>query len=287
MKKEFVKSDFSDDVQAYFAAIVEHEVAQALLWRPVAIEGVDPEGVHQLRVSLRRLMVACDVFSNPITATNLRALRKQFKKHAKSLGDARDLDVYYMTNLSHYKQQTELKKIVLKQQALAYQAVKQSLSQSQYTAFFDCIQRTYTGGERRLNSKTLEEYARNNLNQCYQQITQLIANNDLVDDLVLHELRIYFKKLRYSFDFFRPIYDEAESKSFTKKLKQIQDSLGEVHDCFVLHQIHQRLLSAPETPIKAILEAKRIERYQLGVATELKSLIPAQLQAICEHKKPW
>lgn len=48
----------------------------------------------------------------------------------------------------------------------------------------------------------------------------------------LHDMRIAAKRLRYCFEFFMPCFD-AEFKDVLKRFKQLQDYLGEIHDCDV------------------------------------------------------
>jgi len=54
-----------------------------------------------------------------------------------------------------------------------------------------------------------------------------------MDDEGLHRLRIECKKLRYATEFFMPLYG-TKMATFSKKLKQLQDVLGILHDCYVM-----------------------------------------------------
>lgn len=51
----------------------------------------------------------------------------------------------------------------------------------------------------------------------------------------LHALRISCKRLRYSLELFAPCLPKL--KSAEERLRQLQDELGEVHDCDVLLQL--------------------------------------------------
>ena len=48
----------------------------------------------------------------------------------------------------------------------------------------------------------------------------------------LHDMRIAAKRLRYCFEFFTPFFG-PEADAPLKKFKQLQDFLGEIHDCDV------------------------------------------------------
>jgi CHAD domain-containing protein len=60
---------------------------------PVAIEGVDPEGVHDVRVASRRLRAAMDVATEAFPAGWYRPLHRTAKAITSELGEVRDRDV--------------------------------------------------------------------------------------------------------------------------------------------------------------------------------------------------
>jgi CHAD domain-containing protein len=60
---------------------------------PVAIEGSDPEGVHDVRVASRRLRAAMDVAADAFPAEWYRPLHKLAKQITRELGAVRDRDV--------------------------------------------------------------------------------------------------------------------------------------------------------------------------------------------------
>ena len=66
-----------------FLRLVEHE--------PVARLGDDPEGVHQMRVSARRLRAAIDTFK-PALPSDLVDQRRELRWLGRSLADVRDLE---------------------------------------------------------------------------------------------------------------------------------------------------------------------------------------------------
>ena len=60
---------------------------------PVAIEGIDPEGVHDVRVASRRLRAAMDVAAGAFPIDWYRPLHKLAKQITRELGEVRDRDV--------------------------------------------------------------------------------------------------------------------------------------------------------------------------------------------------
>ena len=57
-------------------------------------------------------------------------------------------------------------------------------------------------------------------------------------DEQLHQLRIAGKKLRYLLEFFNSLFPQTEMKILIKRLKKLQDNLGDYHDLAV----HQEML---------------------------------------------
>jgi CHAD domain-containing protein len=89
-------------------------------------------------------------------------------------------------------------------------------------------------------------------------------------------LRIEFKKLRYSLEFFREVLGEG-SKELINEIKNLQDHLGDLNDADVACNILRQFLDDWESrqvykpiserdnpePIVAYLAAKHAERYFL------------------------
>jgi triphosphatase len=60
---------------------------------PGAVGSSDPEALHDVRVAVRRLTTALDVFADGLEEDARRAARRALRRDAEPLGRARDLDV--------------------------------------------------------------------------------------------------------------------------------------------------------------------------------------------------
>ena len=60
---------------------------------PGAVGSEDPEALHDVRVAVRRLTSALDVFADGLDEDPRRRARKMLRRDAEPLGVARDLDV--------------------------------------------------------------------------------------------------------------------------------------------------------------------------------------------------
>ena len=77
-------------------------------WRKVAIKGADPEGMQQIRVSLRKMRTALVIFKPLINTKFSRRLAKDLRNFGTTLDDARDLDVYLLNSFSSANQPSTL-----------------------------------------------------------------------------------------------------------------------------------------------------------------------------------
>ncbi|MGH2560425.1 MAG: CHAD domain-containing protein [Thermomicrobiales bacterium] len=90
-----IESSF--DPNQRFCSVMKELIAARFgaLWEaiPVAIDGTDVEGVHDVRVATRRLRAAMDVAADCFPADWYRPLRAAAKEITVALGEVRDRDV--------------------------------------------------------------------------------------------------------------------------------------------------------------------------------------------------
>ncbi|MDF1589779.1 MAG: CHAD domain-containing protein [Gammaproteobacteria bacterium] len=235
-------------IEQAFCQIILCELKSIKKWRKIAIKGKDPEGVHQVRISLRRIRTALTIFK-PIIATKFsRTLAKKLKKYAKVLDDARDQDVYILIHLMD-NTDSLIASYANTQRRIAYQQVKKLLTSKSFNKHIRTCKKWVT--IKRHHKKIISDKTLNNSLELFAFKTLDTLRNSIIyqgqqvgqlDDLALHKLRIDCKKLRYTVEFFKLLYDENISNSFLEELKKLQDSLGAIHDAFIQKQLHQSLL---------------------------------------------
>src|SRR5262245_43224516 len=79
--------------QAAFQAIARACLRQLVANQPATLGG-DPEGLHQMRVALRRLRAAVSLFVDMLADPQTEEMKTQFKWITQELGPARELDVF-------------------------------------------------------------------------------------------------------------------------------------------------------------------------------------------------
>ena len=82
-------------------------------------------------------------------------------------------------------------------------------------------------------NKNSLRFARNRIRKSLKNVLELSSSlDDQADDKTLHKLRISIKKLRYTCEFFQPIFKKyiCSLNSIIAKTKKIQDILGDHQD---------------------------------------------------------
>src|SRR5215831_9875939 len=91
-----------------FAATLMHCLRHMARNAPAVIDARDPEGVHQIRVGLRRLRAALSSFGPEFQSRQLEELRARAKTLADVLGHTRELDVFATELLTPIEKESKL-----------------------------------------------------------------------------------------------------------------------------------------------------------------------------------
>lgn len=221
--------------------------------KPHVLADVDPEGVHQMRVASRRMRALLRVCKDLPACEKLQRQKADLKWLASQLGAVRDLDVElaslgsagdampaeYASGYTCYQQhlqrerQTALQELRLSVNGPRYAELTQGLAD-----FVNSYRQQEHRGE-----STIRDAAQAWINKQYRRVLRdgRTIQHDSADAR-LHALRIDCKRLRYLFEFFRPVYG-ASLKNAIRELKVLQNVLGEVQDS---HVAMQRLLDHAE-----------------------------------------
>ena len=225
---------------------------EMIVQEPMAWEGLDPEGVHKMRVATRRLRSAFRAFKKVLPAS-IRSFNGEFKWLAAVLGGVRDLDVA-IGNLPHFLSE------IPPEDAAHLDAFEQDLAdrwREERRRLLACLasrrygrlKADFAGSLERgpsardmeaLGSITVGEAARLLIGKRYRRVVrrgrQITSESS---DESLHALRIQCKRLRYLLEFFRPAYGNLLGAEI-RRLKKLQDVLGEFQDACVAGHLLRR-----------------------------------------------
>lgn len=238
-------------------------------------DGSDPEGVHQMRVSLRRMRSTLSVFRRMIDRDRCDWAREELKWLATALGPARDWDVFGMDILDPVHgfgidgpAINELRVGVHARQEEAYESVRQALASARYTRFLiGMSQFIVTEGWRPddvPNDHPLEQpiamVADGLLARAHRRLIKEGRGLAKMSIEERHDARIELKKFRYATDFFHSLYPGERVRPFMKSLSRMQDQFGHLNDVAVAQGLLAELTDEPGLSA----EARRARLYGAG-----------------------
>lgn len=208
----------------------------------------NPEGVHQLRIGLRRLRAAIAAFAKMVADAELDRIKDELKWITNLLGPARDLDVFEADVLqakrgpaAHDARLAEIRRAFAESHAKAYAAAIGAVRSDRFrTALLDIAEWIEIGAWtadpslRSRRERPVREYAAKILAKLRRRIKADGVGLRELDVEARHKLRIRAKNLRYAVEFFAGIFSgdkiAKRQEAALSALKALQDSLGALND---------------------------------------------------------
>ena len=241
-----------DAIAAVFAACLNHWTANEAM----ALRGADPEGVHEMRVALRRMRSALSDFRKAIPASQVAWLKRETKWLITSLSAARDWDVFLSELLAPVEAArpgdaglAELRAAAQTEREKSYARARRAIRSSRYSALLAGTRRWLSSKRwrqgRNGGQKSLDEPARKLgtrlLAKRHKAVLKLGRDFEKLSADERHQLRMALKKLRYTADFFRSLYRKKREKRYFHAMAQLQDSLGHMNDIVMTNNLLDRL----------------------------------------------
>jgi inorganic triphosphatase YgiF len=264
-------------------AIFENCFEQWLANQAAAIDGRDPEGVHQMRVALRRLRSALSVFREMIPEDQLLWLKGSAREALGALGPARDWDVFHDELLAPLLQARpeDAALIALRHRARArgrggYKKARAHLRGPDYTRFvllfghwLETRAWRKDGDTKRaeMRNVSISDFAIRLLNKRHKLALKKGRGFAELSPDRRHELRIALKKLRYAIEFVEPLFERKAVKSFVRRVKALQEDLGHLNDVTVAETLLHDLLSRPGKQDLRLAAGQVIGWYSRGLVT--------------------
>lgn len=250
-------------IEKHFHKAIKHEDA--------VLSDHDPEPLHQMRVGLRRLRTALQVFGFAADLPKA-ANQSRIRKFAQVLGTVRDLDVLKIELTSHTDlPETEQKilKRALKelhhQRSQDFSQLKKTLKSEKYDAFKQevedwlCLPRYEAIAQLPIQDVLSDillplissillhpawligvQFQSNK--KAFTPITPVFIQEQLKQGELLHDLRKQMKRVRYQTELFTDFYDEAY-KAQVDEFRQIQEVLGRIQDGVILQNFLDQQLN--------------------------------------------
>ncbi len=216
----------------------------------------DVEFVHQARVALRRLRSAIKLFAPVLPPEFVSTYGRTWQTLASALGEARNWDVFLAETLPpiqsafpNDKNLKRLKNAAQRRAASARKSVAGLLAVSEYPRLLlEFTAAIYTLGD--TLPLPLKEFAGQQIARHTRKARQLAGRHAELDPAERHRMRIVFKKLRYTLEFFTPLLAPRRLKPYLQALGRLQDELGLINDHITAETLILDVLSGrPPGPI--------------------------------------
>jgi CHAD domain-containing protein len=203
----------------------------------------DPEGLHDFRVSIRRIRTALRAFPGELEDSVSPRSRRELRRIARATGRCRDLEVHAGWVAGQLDSVTPRQRagIAWLLRRLARRRRKadrrlQRLLGTVYPALRRRLKRELSHYEAAVQLKRKGHSAARTIGARIRRIagdleTRLLAIRSIDQSEVAHQARIRVKRLRYLLD---PLPGHlAQSAQLDEPLQQLQDALGELQDAVV------------------------------------------------------
>jgi triphosphatase len=218
------------------------------------------EGIHQLRVAIRRLRSALSAFKPMLPVEHHRWADDELKKIGRAFGDARNWDVFAASllapvsaalpldrDLEHLKSAKEARR------QASYDAAVEEIQSTRFTESLLRLQRWFEGRgwrDQPVSESSAQllapigELAPRLLDHRLRKVAKRSRHFATLGAPQRHRLRIAMKQLRYTIELLGSLFDEHAVKAYIERLKPLQDALGDANDVKVAHGLVVELRGA-------------------------------------------
>jgi len=249
----------------------------------------DPEGVHQMRVGLRRLRAAMSLFGD-LLDDDQTTIKAELKWLAGELTPAREFEVFTERVIAPRKQRhgrfghdvsSFCKEVARKRRAASARA-SDAVASARFRALVFEVAVWLEGGRwanpvddlvRSRGEVSIEVFAAEQLRRRFRKVRKRGKQLAQLDANKRHKLRIQVKKLRYASEFFSGLFQDKKAlrrqKKFMPALKRLQDGLGDLNDIVV----DERLIASAAAPKRAFAAGLMTGREEARESEALSNAI--------------
>jgi triphosphatase len=259
---------------------------------PALLKG-DPEGVHQMRVGLRRLRAAMSLFAVFLRDRQSEAIKTELKWLTGELGPARELEVLLNRVVAPMKRRgrrwrgmPSLSQELAERRNAAVARAQDAVQSARFRALTIDTAAWLEAGlwtdprddlVADQGGVTIEMFASEQLTRRWRKIRKNGKVLARLDARSRHKLRIRAKKLRYAAEFFAALYASKRAvrrrHKFLSALERLQDGLGDLNDIAV-HE--KRIIELkPSNPSRAFAAGLLTGREEARTEAAMKAATEA------------
>ncbi len=260
--QKYVKLSLTKDdtVEQVLTELVQHSLDHLQMNETVTLATDDPEGVHQMRIALRRLRASLRLFKSTLPKDQYGWIAAEAKWLMTELSAARAWDVFADEFLAPVAQLyggdqgfDALMAAVEQARQQSRRRAREALGTERYTEFLLHLSAWLSSQAWR--DQPVTERTTRLLDPIGDHCVKLLQKRDRnvrrqgrdianLSETALHELRLAVKRLRYAVDFFESLYPKKQAKAYRKHLAGLQSGLGYLNDVAVADQLLRELGAA-------------------------------------------
>ncbi len=246
--QKYVKVKLAKDatVEQVLTELVQHCLDHLQANEAVALTTDDTEGVHQMRVALRRLRAALRIFKPYLPRDQYGWAVTEAKWLTDELSAARAWDVFtdeFLAPVARLYGEEHgfdaLMAAVEQARQQGRQRARDAIGTERYTEFLLHLSAWLSSQAWR--DQPVTERTTRLLDPIGDHCVKLLQKRDRnvrrqgrdianLSETALHELRLAVKRLRYAVDFFESLYPKKQAKAYRRHLAGLQDGLGYLND---------------------------------------------------------
>jgi CHAD domain-containing protein len=214
-----------------------------------------PDGVHQTRVTIRRLRSALATFRPLLDRSVTEPLRDELQWIGRVLSDARDAEVIRIRLIGTLEREPaelvlgrvrrridgDLKRAYKDARARALDAMESPRYLRLLNGLDELLAAApWTDVAEEASSDVLPRRVRREWKRFRRRVKAAHDADEPAVDLRLHEARKAAKRVRYAAETLQPIY-EKDAKRLARKVKKVQSTLGDNQDSVVARRVLRKL----------------------------------------------
>ncbi|MBO1325493.1 CHAD domain-containing protein [Acetobacter sp. TBRC 12305] len=225
-----------------FRMIVRSQLA-VLIGNQPAAEAGQPDGIHDMRVAIRKLRTVLRLFTPRLAPPELERFEEALQRLGQVLGVARDWDVFCLQTLPAAFDPRELDECpqlvaaAEEKRAAAHEDLHAELSGPAPTMMalelMAWVEDTPFVPGSAADPDPLCAFVPKRLDRFARKVARRGRGVGHLDPKGLHTLRKALKRLRYSADYFTAFYPARHVKPYLKLGRGLQSALGEINDAAV------------------------------------------------------
>ena len=290
LKAPAVRLNRAMDTGDAFQAIAASALAQVQGNARGVLDSADPEYLHQMRVGLRRLRSALNLFKHQLgdsVATQAVSLRTL----AAGLGSARDWDVLVTETLPRLRELPQMAHLLAACEPIrdrARRGAKKSIKTNDYLLIMLAMGRALVAPQLTAAAQWHEPArvaAARILKQRHAQVLKRGRRLTEHPPEKLHQLRIAIKKLRYAAEFFNDLFQVKMMAVQRARLEKLQDILGFINDAEALVPLLESArVRSSQWPAAT---ADAVVKWHSRRALQQRKRLLTAWRHFCDAPRPW